>query len=254
MALFVLMRALKLVVKVTCSQAHVSAFQRNFNLRLVGQTVAAFELWWSTSARYLFDKASLPHDEFTTTKGVAVGSWNDCVSGDVASSLKIWESEVMSLIARDKLAVTSTSSSLKKAISSATGQVQAHLCSLERQDEPVLCFLCSARAASESSRSSYYILHMEGSWKLELRWESNITVSIITATPLTSATDILQSSCEEISGRSSHAPSVVTSLSSVSTKEPELDTQRQLYLQYGEEQASASATKKLHQKRQFITI
>ena len=76
MALFVLMRALKLVVKVTCSQAHVSAFQRNFNLRLVGQTVAAFELWWSTSARYLFDKASLPHDEYTTTKGVAVGSWS----------------------------------------------------------------------------------------------------------------------------------------------------------------------------------
>ena len=136
----------------------------------------------------------------------------------------------MSLIARDKLAVTSTSSSLKKAISSATGQVQAHLCSLERQDEPVLCFLCSARAASESSRSSYYSLHMEGSWKLELRWDSNITVSIITATPLTSVTDILQSSCEKISWRSSHAPSVVTSLSSASTQEPELDTQTQLYL------------------------
>ncbi|KAG2309466.1 hypothetical protein Bca4012_081518 [Brassica carinata] len=31
------------------------------------------------------------------------------------------------------------------------------------------------RAASESSRSSYYSLHMEGSGKLELRWESNIT-------------------------------------------------------------------------------
>ena len=46
---------------------------------------------------------------------------------------------------------------------------------LEQQDEPVLCFLCSARAASESSRSSYYSLHMEGSGKLELRWESNIT-------------------------------------------------------------------------------
>ncbi|KAF3579089.1 hypothetical protein DY000_02032132 [Brassica cretica] len=146
----------------------------------------------------------------------------------------------MSLIARDKLAVTSTSSSLKKAISSATGQVQAHLCSLERQDEPVLCFLCSARAASESSRSSYYSLHMEGSWKLELRWESNITVSIITATPLTSVTNILQSSCEEISGRSSHAPSVVTSLSSVSTKEPELDTQRQLYLVLAKEKNRAN--------------
>ncbi|KAG2248033.1 hypothetical protein Bca52824_087661 [Brassica carinata] len=45
---------------------------------------------------------------------------------------------------------------------------------LEQQDEPVLC-LCLARAASESSRSSYYSLHMEGSGKLELRWESNIT-------------------------------------------------------------------------------
>ncbi|KAF2580755.1 hypothetical protein F2Q68_00002813 [Brassica cretica] len=76
MALFVLMRALKLVVKVTCSQAHVSTFHRNFNLRLVGQTVVAFELWSSTSAHYLFDKASLPHDEFTTTKGVAVGNWS----------------------------------------------------------------------------------------------------------------------------------------------------------------------------------
>ncbi|KAG2248038.1 hypothetical protein Bca52824_087666 [Brassica carinata] len=32
-----------------------------------------------------------------------------------------------------------------------------------------------ASAASESSRSSYYSLHMEGSGKLELRWESNIT-------------------------------------------------------------------------------
>lgn len=32
------------------------------------------------------------------------------------------------------------------------------------------------RAASESSRSSYYSLHMEGSGKLELRWESNITL------------------------------------------------------------------------------
>ncbi|KAJ4904070.1 G-type lectin S-receptor-like serine/threonine-protein kinase SD3-1 [Raphanus sativus] len=31
------------------------------------------------------------------------------------------------------------------------------------------------RAASESSRSSYYSLHMEGSGRLELRWESNIT-------------------------------------------------------------------------------
>ncbi|KAF8094768.1 hypothetical protein N665_0354s0054 [Sinapis alba] len=31
------------------------------------------------------------------------------------------------------------------------------------------------RAASESSKSSYYSLHMEGSGKLELRWESNIT-------------------------------------------------------------------------------
>ncbi|ESQ52913.1 hypothetical protein EUTSA_v10016288mg [Eutrema salsugineum] len=31
------------------------------------------------------------------------------------------------------------------------------------------------RAASDSSRSSYYTLHMEDSGKLELRWESNIT-------------------------------------------------------------------------------
>ncbi|WZY90892.1 hypothetical protein YC2023_047627 [Brassica napus] len=31
------------------------------------------------------------------------------------------------------------------------------------------------RAASESSRSSYYSLHMVGSGRLELRWESNIT-------------------------------------------------------------------------------
>ncbi|KAG2330197.1 hypothetical protein Bca52824_001377 [Brassica carinata] len=31
------------------------------------------------------------------------------------------------------------------------------------------------RAAGESSRSSYNSLHMDGSGKLELRWESNIT-------------------------------------------------------------------------------
>ncbi|KAF2558918.1 hypothetical protein F2Q68_00016004 [Brassica cretica] len=35
------------------------------------------------------------------------------------------------------------------------------------------------RAASESSRSSYYSLHMEGSGKLELRWESNITICLV---------------------------------------------------------------------------
>ncbi|KAG2270276.1 hypothetical protein Bca52824_064831 [Brassica carinata] len=42
------------------------------------------------------------------------------------------------------------------------------------------------RAASESSRSSYYSLHMEGSGKLELRWEMRYSNQEAAATIMSS--------------------------------------------------------------------